>query len=49
MTKEQRLKEEIQKFCETHNLDYEKTEDFANWVKWFCRQDERKKIKNMIK
>lgn len=44
-----RMEEEITAFAKRHNLDYELVAPFAQWVEWYSRQEERKRIKNLIK
>ena len=46
---EERVQEETEKFAKRHNLDYELVKPFADWIEWFTRQDERKRIRDLIK
>ena len=44
-----RIQEETEAFAERNKLDYEIVKPFADWIEWFTRQDERKRIKELIK
>ena len=44
-----RIDEEIQKFSEQADVQYEDTEAFAEWIMWFSMQQQHKEITDLIK
>jgi len=46
---EERIQKETEMFAKRHNLDYEVVEPLVDWTEWFTRQDEKKRIINLIK
>jgi hypothetical protein len=44
----ERVKEEIDKFCQNNNIDKENLYFLVDWLEWFTRQDEKNRIISLI-
>lgn len=43
-----RIKEEVEKFCAVNDVDYEKAEIFTEWVIFYAGQQIKKELRGLV-